>query len=30
VNTLPLYAERPVSEATVIQRVFNGLWGWAG
>ncbi|MXO53386.1 D-alanyl-D-alanine carboxypeptidase [Erythrobacter pelagi] len=30
VNTLPLYAERPVTEATVIQRVFNGLWGWAG
>ncbi|MCH2486799.1 MAG: D-alanyl-D-alanine carboxypeptidase [Erythrobacter sp.] len=29
VNRLPLYAERPVTEATVIQRVFNGLWGWA-
>ncbi|MCV0383417.1 MAG: D-alanyl-D-alanine carboxypeptidase [Erythrobacter sp.] len=28
INTVPLVAENPVLEATVLQRVFNGLTGW--
>ncbi|UVI38879.1 D-alanyl-D-alanine carboxypeptidase family protein [Qipengyuania spongiae] len=30
INTIPLVAESSVLEATVLQRVFNGIAGWVG